>query len=319
MTVDAVILWVDGNDPAHRAKIVSYLEQPDKLQTKGMATRYRQVNEIEYVVRSILKFAPFVNQIYIVTDNQTPHFLAERASIYQEKVKIVDHKVIFRNYEHYLPVFNSNAIETMIHRIPDLAEHYIYFNDDMFLIKPTKINDFFNTEGLPIIRGKEMRFESDKFLKKIGLRLGIKKEKTKGYLGYKRKQDHFAKLMGETKKIAIDHTPFPMKKSMMSDFFLNHQAIFVNNIQFKFRNENNVLIQSIATFATLTENKSLLKKDYQLARIDSQNKPLFWLKIKMNLFEKDAKKIFLNIQSLDLYPAKKLNFVLKWLNNLYTL
>ena len=54
---------------------------------------------------------------------------------------MVDHKVIFRDFTEFLPTFNSTTIETMPHYIPNLSEHFIYFNDDMFLIKPTKISD----------------------------------------------------------------------------------------------------------------------------------------------------------------------------------
>lgn len=316
--VDAVILWVDGNDPVHKKKLMSYLDNPAKIESKGLATRYRQVNEIEYTVKSILKFAPFVENIYIVTDNQIPGFLKESDSqITYKKVKIIDHKVIFKGYESFLPVFNSNAIESMIHKIPNLAEHYIYFNDDMFLIKATQVSDFFTKAGLPVIRGKKMLFESDKIFKKIPLQLGLKKEKTKGYLGYKRKQDYFAKLMGRTTKICIDHTPFSMRKSMMETFFSKHQTIFQNNIKHKFRNETNVLIQSISAFNELTTQPDLLLQDYQLARFNSSNKPLFWFQFKLFLFKKNPKKIFLNLQSLDLYPKYKMSYILDWLDKLY--
>ncbi len=316
--VDAVILWVDGSDPVHKNKMIAYLDNPLKIQNKGMATRYRQVNEIQYTVKSILKFAPFIENIYIVTDNQTPNFLKENkdAALYN-KVKIIDHTTIFRGIEEVLPLFNSNAIETMVHKIPDLAEHYMYFNDDMFLMNPTTVADFFNQEGLPIIRGKKMLFESNKLYKKIPLKLGLKKEKTKGYLGYKRKQDYFAKLMGETTKIAVDHTPFPMRKSIMESFFQSNEAIFQNNIQHKFRNEKNVLIQSISAYNELKYHPELLVEDYQLARFDSSNKPLFWMKLKLFLFKRNPKKIFLNIQSLDLYPKNKMKYILDWLDKLY--
>lgn len=316
--IDAVILWVDGNDPVHRGKLISHLDDSSKALTKSLATRYRQVNEIEYTVKSILKFGLFVDTIYIVTDQQVPAFLKDVNNLHLYKnVKIIDHKVIFDGYDSYLPVFNSNAIETMIHNIPDLSEHYVYFNDDMFLMKDTKVSDFFTTDGLPVIRGKKMIFESDKFFKKIALQLGIKKLKTKGYLGYKRKQDYFAKLMGENTKICIDHTPFSMRKSIMNRFFKEHDSIFQNNIKHKFRNEKNVLIQSISAYSELKNNKTVLIEDYQMARFNSSRNPLFWIQLKLFLFNKNPKKIFLNIQSLDLYPKNKMRYILDWLDKLY--
>ena len=49
--------------------------------------------------------------------------------------------------------------------IPGLAEHFIYFNDDFFLLNPVKEEDFF-IEGKPVIRGL-WTFYEDIWYKKI--------------------------------------------------------------------------------------------------------------------------------------------------------
>ncbi|MDR2377165.1 MAG: stealth conserved region 3 domain-containing protein, partial [Puniceicoccales bacterium] len=43
---------------------------------------------------------------------------------------------------------NSHVIEACLHRITDLSEHYIYFNDDVFLGTPTRPQDFFCGNGM---------------------------------------------------------------------------------------------------------------------------------------------------------------------------
>ena len=48
-----------------------------------------------------------------------------------------------------LPTFNSHAIETSLHLIPDLAEHFVYFNDDFFLGRPIRPEALFSPAGLP--------------------------------------------------------------------------------------------------------------------------------------------------------------------------
>ena len=35
-----------------------------------------------------------------------------------------------------LPTFNSHAIESALHKVPDLAEQFVYLNDDFFLGRP---------------------------------------------------------------------------------------------------------------------------------------------------------------------------------------
>ena len=47
-----------------------------------------------------------------------------------------------------LPTFNSHAIETSLHHIPGLAEHWLYFNDDFFLGRPLRPEALFSPAGL---------------------------------------------------------------------------------------------------------------------------------------------------------------------------
>ena len=154
--VDAVITWVDGTDKDLSKKKAKYLNGEKESKIQNVKTRYNQVGEIEFVIKSIIKFAPFINNIFIVTDGQSPKIIDESNSWrkeYRDKLKVIDHKVIFREFIGFLPTFNSTTIETMLHYIPNLSEYFIYFNDDMFLIKPTKISDWFK-DGRPIVSGK---------------------------------------------------------------------------------------------------------------------------------------------------------------------
>jgi hypothetical protein len=68
----------------------------------------------------------------------------------------VTHQQIFRWPEH-LPTFNSTSIESHLHRIPGLAEHFIYANDDMFLGAPVAPEDFFTSLGFILVhKGREL-------------------------------------------------------------------------------------------------------------------------------------------------------------------
>jgi len=168
--IDAVILWVDGNDLPHQEKMLPYLENPASIKSKKFKIRFNQVNEIKFTIDSILKFAPYIRNIFIITDNQTPSFLTKKQNTNTyKKVSIIDHKVIFRDYEQFLPSFSSRSIESFMFRIPDLAEHFIYLNDDFFLINPTEPDDFFKN-GLPVLRGKWLNFNKNIFHKKSRLK-----------------------------------------------------------------------------------------------------------------------------------------------------
>ncbi|GHN53969.1 Stealth CR1 domain-containing protein [Lactobacillus delbrueckii] len=139
--IDAVFLWVDSADPAWRAKKVQYL--PAKARESSTSDiRYRDYGTLKYAFRSLEKFAPWLNQIFLITDQQVPEWLNTANS----KIKIIDHSEIID--QKYLPVFNSSVIEMNIDKIPGLAEHFIYFNDDMILNRPLSPEDFFK-DGQP--------------------------------------------------------------------------------------------------------------------------------------------------------------------------
>ena len=68
------------------------------------------------------------------------------------KIIILDHIDTFPS-KKYLPNFNSNAIETTIANIKGLSEHYIYFNDDIFIGRKSKYTDFFTPSGKAVVDG----------------------------------------------------------------------------------------------------------------------------------------------------------------------
>ncbi|KUN90181.1 sugar phosphotransferase [Streptomyces bungoensis] len=139
--VDAVYTWVDGNDPVWQER---------KAQAKGEVyhaesasdARFISRDELRYSVRSLHLFAPWIRNVYIVTDDQVPDWLCEGLP----GLRIATHREIFRDPAD-LPVFNSHAIESQLHRIEGLAEHFLYFNDDMFIGRPVSPHAFFTPTG----------------------------------------------------------------------------------------------------------------------------------------------------------------------------
>jgi hypothetical protein len=90
--------------------------------------------------------APWINRIFIVTANQRPQWVADEGS----HLSFIDHSAIAEN--HFLPSFNSSAITTWIHRIPNLSEHFIFLNDDFFIGKPVRPSHFFTAGGIPRVQ-----------------------------------------------------------------------------------------------------------------------------------------------------------------------
>lgn len=164
--VDMVYLWVNGNDPEWREKKKKFSKE--KYSDVGMDSnaRYSDNGELKYSLRSVEKHAPWIRNIFIVTDNQVPEWL----DLNNEKVKIIDHSQILP--PEAIPTFNSCVIEHCLYNIPGLSEHFLYANDDMFFNRDVEKKDFFTKEGLPIVRFNRRFFRKLwlKFLEK-----GLKK------------------------------------------------------------------------------------------------------------------------------------------------
>ncbi|MCW2918314.1 MAG: hypothetical protein JWN52_6382, partial [Actinomycetia bacterium] len=144
--VDVVYTWVDGSDAAWQIRRDTALGVVDAGTLNEQAAndaRYISRDELRYSLRSLAMYAPWVRHIWIVTDSQVPVWL----DISHPKVTVVDHKEIFGD-RGALPTFNSHAIESQLHHIDGLAEHFLYFNDDVFLGRPVIPGDFFLSNGM---------------------------------------------------------------------------------------------------------------------------------------------------------------------------
>ena len=311
IVIDAVITWVDGNDPVHKAKMSNYLSDKSTGSNTSFRTLFDQVNEIEFCVKSILKYAKFVRNIFIVTDNQTPGFLKDKEKAKENfpNVFIIDHKTIFKGNEQYLPTFNSLSIETLLFKVPNLAEHFIYFNDDFFLINETTPNDFF-INGLPVLRGKWMPHNKNIVKNRI-----FSNKKEKYTVLYRKAKDTSSKILGFDKSFNIHHSPHPIRKSTLVDFFKKNKAILLQNIKFKFRHEDQYILQSLANHIELKNNTCIQEK--KLAIVYMKSYTFFKTFKKFTRAKYNKNYLFMCLQNLDQCDAKKLVFIKKWLHKKY--
>ena len=140
--IDIVVLWVDGNDPEWQKEFNRYAPENKRIDTDASATRYRDWGCLRYWFRGIERFAPWVRRVHIVTSGQCPEWLNTGCP----RLHFVKHSDFIP--AEYLPTFNCNPIEDNLHRIPGLAERFVYFNDDFYLIAPVPAARFFKG-GLP--------------------------------------------------------------------------------------------------------------------------------------------------------------------------
>lgn len=129
--MDIVITYVNGLDPEWQKDYEKHTNTPI------LEKRFRDWGTLKYLMRGIEKNMPFIRKVHLVVarESQVPEW------VNRNEINIVLHKDIIP--AKHLPTFNCNPIEMHLHRIEGLDEEYIYFNDDIFPLKPCKATDFF--------------------------------------------------------------------------------------------------------------------------------------------------------------------------------
>lgn len=321
--IDAVITWVDGDCPEFKRKMESYLGGENRRKIPGAhQTRFASINEIKYCLLSILKFAPFIRNIYIVTDGQDPNLYSDIKKYYPERIdsiRIVDHKEIFSGYESNLPTFSSRSIEFMLWRIKGLSDNFVYFNDDFILIRSIKPEDWF-INSKPVLRGNwatlplfrilwnSIRINANRFL----LNNSTFKPRPSFHLG----QWYSASTLGfRLNYFKYNHTPSAINRKILEDFFANNEALLQQNIAFRFRNHNQLGFVAFANhLEILNGNKHFAKPD--LAYLQPYKRNHNYIENKIQFCESTPQIKYLCIQSLEMCTKEQQSKIFGWMDGI---
>lgn len=144
--IDVVYTWVDGSDPdwlERKREAFSNDHDPLTHALSKNESRFLSREELRYSLRSLEMHADWVRHVYLVTDRQVPSWLKTE----HPRLTVVDHTELFAGRGR-LPTFNSHAIESQLHHIEGLSEHFLYLNDDMFFGRAVTPELFFHSNGM---------------------------------------------------------------------------------------------------------------------------------------------------------------------------
>ena len=221
--IDLVIPYVDNKDKVWQKIFVDYCIR-NNLREKivDMRTdRYEDIGLINYQLKLINKYMPWVNKIYLLLMNkeQAPKDLPSN-------VQIVYHGAFIP--QKFLPTFNSTTIEMFLWNIKDLSEHFIYANDDMLPFKNLKPSDFFTEDNKIKI---EWWNEDIRELRTVF--------RYQCYNSYKHLAIRLKKITQEYKYIRPAHSMTPMIKShckqaynLLEDLITKHIRAFRTQYQY---------------------------------------------------------------------------------------
>lgn len=306
--IDIVLPWVDGSDSVLAARRARYA-QDDALtnEEKGGASRYASVGEIRYCIASLLRFAPFVRKIFIVTDGQDPDLGGMLREYFPQRVDdvvIVDHRVIFRGREDALPTFNSNSIDTLIWNIPELSEHFIYTNDDVMLVRPAEPEDFFRGDSF-VCYAKRLSARFVRLLRFIRPQ----------HVGYKVSMLRALELMGGGNHILnLGHTPCAMSKSWFERWAEARPDMVENNLRDKFRSLAQFEVQEPFYLDMERQGKLCLLSDTDFSMVFKRKKRPGYVAKKLRAFQADKTRKFVCFNALNLCTPDEIAAVKAWLD-----
>jgi hypothetical protein len=224
--IDMVFSWVDGSDHEFRARRAAQMSQHVVGEGDEAEARIRQIDELKYALRSVNMFAPWVRRIFIATDSRLPVWLADHPKI-----------TIVRAEEHFsdpvaLPTYNSHAVESRLHHIPELAEHFLYSNDDMFFGRPLKASMFFSPGGVT------------KFIEaKTRIGLGVNDEARSGFENAARvNRQLIFERFGQVITRHLEHTAVPLRKSVLTEMEREFPAEFARTQASAFRASTDISV-----------------------------------------------------------------------------
>ena len=303
--IDAVITWVDGSEPHYQRKLKEHLSNNDTIKRQ-----YLQANEINLCVASIVKYAPFIRKIFIVTDKQSPNLDSVKHIVSKEKIEIVDHEEIFRDNIEFLPTFNIRSIDALLFRIKDLSEKFIYFNDDMFLVKKTNPEDWFVGDKA-VLTGNWVKTYNKNPIKIIS-------QKIKSFFNmrpsFNASQSKAANIAGfNSKYFKSYHCGRPQIKSVIKDFYNKNPEKLVDQIKYKFRDDRQYMPYSLCWHLLIKKTLFIESSISKLVEIKKARElsPRQLINL-LNKIDTQADIKFLNIQDLNLASDVTQQVFQKW-------
>ncbi len=252
--IDIVFSWVDGTDQewqrARTARMQSYVvgEGDDH------EARFRQIDELKYALRSVHLFAPWVRNIIIVTDSPRPEWLADHS-----RVRMMRSSEFFAD-PGVLPTYNSHAVESQLHRIPGLSEHFIYSNDDMFFGREVSQESFFTSGGVSRFIESPTR---------IGL--GDPDPSRSGFENAARVNRALVlQKFGRTISRHLEHAPVPLRRSVIERLEEEFPEDFERTASARFRSATDISVtNSLYHFFALLTGFAVPQESLRVNYVDT--------------------------------------------------
>lgn len=302
--IDIVFSWVDGSSAEFQRARAQRMKSYVVGEGDDSEARFRQLDELKYALRSVHLYAPWIRHIFIVTDSQTPEWLEEH-----EDVTIVRSEDFFLDKAN-LPTHNSHAIESQLHHIEGLSEHFIYSNDDMFFARPVSPDMFFSPGGVT------------KFIEaatRIGL--GENNLTRSGFENAARvNRALLRERFGRVTTRHLEHAPTPLRRSVLFEMEREFSEAFTRTAASPFRSSTDISVtNSLYHYYALMTGRAVVRVNARVKYVETtlRESPA---QMRSLLKERDMDFFCLNDGSApEISVEKRIETVLRFLNRYFAI
>ena len=252
--IDLVFSWVDGTSSEFQRARAQRMKTYVVGDGDDSEARYRQIDELKYALRSVRLFAPWVRRIFVVTDSPRPAWLAEHPA-----VTLVRSEEFFAD-PRVLPTHNSHAVESQLHHIEGLSEHFIYSNDDMFFGRSVRPEMFFSPGGIT------------KFIEattRIGL--GEPDPSRSGFENAARvNRALLRERFGRITTRHLEHAATPLRRSVMAELEREFPREFARTAASAFRSSSDISVtNSLYHYYALMTGRAVVQEKARVKYIET--------------------------------------------------
>ncbi len=302
--IDAVISWVDGHDPIYQQKLQAYchelgIQKDDAVEP----TRIQQSNEIYYCLHALQRFAPWLRTIYLMTNQQTPTCIDDLP--FAHKIVLIDQNELLNELNITTPIFNSLSAEWLIWRIKGLSENFLYLNDDFFLIRAVKPEDFFHN-GCSVLYGAWKKQSQSHWFKR--------KLQNNPHRAW---QEKSAQRAGWDKQFfLLEHAPFALIKSTYEAFVAKNPDVLLQNCSRPFRHPEHLSSIPLMTHMDMKQKRAIDGLEERAIMVNGACHSFKKIKSRLDAAQKKQHITFLCMQSLDQAPKETRDFMRQWLDRM---
>ncbi|MGV8972637.1 MAG: stealth family protein [Rhodoglobus sp.] len=252
--IDMVFSWVDGTSSEFQRARAQRMKSYVVGDGDDSDARFRQIDELRYALRSVYLYAPWVRRIFIATDSPTPSWLADHP-----RVTVVRSEEFFADLDA-LPTHNSHAVESQLHRIEGLSEHFLYSNDDMFFGRPVRPDMFFSPGGIT------------KFVEattRIGL--GEPNPERSGFENAARvNRALLQRRFGRITTRHLEHAATPLRRSVMAELEREFPEDFARTAASAFRSSSDISVtNSLYHYYALMTGRAVVQTDARVRYVET--------------------------------------------------